>query len=346
MTFAATFITGFRNEVFKLLEKKLNNVKIIDVYDGLIIFETNEINQLQKLPFLNNVYYVISYMEAHSDKFDKNVAYLLNNTNAVRYDVMKSILGNRKYRTFKIKPIFENQPTKVEFKNLVKIEQEISNGMNIRLEKRNPDLDFLILQRSERKIFFLLKLTYNRLNEKRIALGSLRPELSYLLLSLANTNDDNIILDPFCGSGAIIKTLVKNFKYNMCFASDIDEELVNNLKREYKNNKINLFIKIKNALMLDNFEDDFIDIIITDPPWNLFNKTDDNFIEFYNKMLLEMARILKQNGKVVILMGNVNDFEKALGINNQFNIDNQISTLVNGKKAIAYVLTKRGNDGL
>ena len=83
----------------------------------------------------------------------------------------------------------------------------------------------------------MLKLTYNRITEKSLQKGELRPELAYILAVLANLDSNKIVMDPFCGHGSIPRQIVKNFKYNMCFASDNDEELVKLFKNEYKNNK-------------------------------------------------------------------------------------------------------------
>ena len=123
------------------------------------------------------------------------------------------------------------------------------------------------------------------------------------------------------------------------FASDIDMNLINKLKLEFKKNKKNLFIKQRDALKLEYFENNFFDKIITDPPWNIYNAQNDDFSVFYKKMLTEFYRILKPNGFCVVLMGNVDDFEKALNPN-QFRLLEKYHILVNGKKANVYKLMK------
>ncbi len=81
-------------------------------------------------------------------------------------------------------------------------------------------------------------------------------------------------------------------------------------------------------------------MIISDPPWNDYNKSYTNFEKFYIDMLIEFSRILKDNGRIVILMGNISDFENALNKIKIFKIKNKISILINGKKANAYLLKK------
>ena len=53
-----------------------------------------------------------------------------------------------------------------------------------------------------------------------------------------------------------------------------------------------------------------------------------------------MNRILKMSGKAVVLMGNIDEFEKALNIVNAFKVLDLYHILVNGKKANVYVLKK------
>ena len=57
-------------------------------------------------------------------------------------------------------------------------------------------------------------------------------------------------------------------------------------------------------------------------------------------MLSEFYRILKDTGILVILMGNIKDFEKAMLTNKLFKALSKFNILVNGKKANIYVLAK------
>ena len=99
----------------------------------------------------------------------------------------------------------------------------------------------------------LMKLTNNRVTEKHLNQGTLRPELAYSLSRIANIQKDDIVMDMFCGYGSIPKAVLKHFKYNMMFASDIDEEKITALKNEFKNNNKKLYIKQRDALELSYF---------------------------------------------------------------------------------------------
>ena len=338
--YASTFISGLSSVVQQLIIKEIPDVEIIQIFDGIIIYKTQEFDKVRKLKFTNNTFLLLGLQKTNCGiPFNNEMHKLIKRLN-INFKVIKEHIQPLKKNNFKIMTIDKNKPVSIDYRIIDSLENVISSNLNIHLNKRNPDLEFIFLRRTEGIMLFMLKLTYNRITEKKLAQGELRPELAYLLVSLAKLNENKIVMDPFCGHGSIPKQIVKNFKYNMCFASDNNEELVTKLKKEYKNNNKKLFIKQRDALNLSYFEDNFIDAIVTDPPWNIFDKKETNFTLFYRKMLVEFNRILKDDGLLIILMGNILNFEKALKDIHLFHTNDKFNILVNGKKANIYVLSK------
>lgn len=339
MRYVGTFISGFEKNIPDLLSQKINDVKITDVYNGLIFFETNNIIDINSIFFLNNIYLLINKINILSANLNKNIGSVIN-TN-IDYKIIKSLIKNNKNNTFKVKVFVENQPTRFDYNVVKKLEGDIKSNLKLQISNR-PAIEFVIQERSEGFVLFMVKISSDRITEKNLQKGSLRPELAYLLVSLAKLNKNDVVLDPFLGYGSIPKTIVKHFEYNMCFASDINHNLVTKMKKEYKNNNKRIFIKEKDARNLDNFEPEFIDAIITDPPWNIYNKNENiNFSQFYKEMLIEFCRILKNNGRIIILIGNQENFENALGSLKELLVSSKISILVNGKKANVYTIKKQ-----
>lgn len=335
MRYAATFGTGWKNLIAKILIS--NNIKIVDLYDGLVIFDSEGI-AVKNYPFFNNIYYVIDMVKNNSADINKSIMQITSKV-SINFSDIKTLISFIDHKTFKIKAFKESKPVKIDYKNLSFLEDSIKNNTRMKVDN-NPDIEFIFLQRSEGITLFLMKLTYNRITEKNIKAGSLRPEVCSLLIYLANITEKDIIIDPFCGYGAIPKEIIKRSKYNMIFASDIDEDKVKSLRKEYKNNNKNYYIKTADSLNITYIEDGFIDKIITDPPWNIYNKRDINMVDFYSSMLIEFYRILKKDGKVVILMGNPDDFETSFHKLKLFSIIEEYSVLINGKKANVYLLEK------
>jgi len=92
---------------------------------------------------------------------------------------------------------------------------------------------------------------------------------------------------------------------------------------------------------LIGFKSGSIDKIITDPPWGISVGTDLNLLDFYSKMLTEFRRVVKTNGRLIILMGNKEIFEKVLkSYFSDFKLEEKYDILVSGKKASVYKLIR------
>ncbi len=336
MRYLCTFGSGWEEVIEDIFKKKFKDTKVIYLSNGIIIFESSKVIDVRDLFFTNNVYLLLESGICYSDEINDNISFLIKNIN-IDYNSIKKNIDLNRNKSFKILAINGNQPAKVDYRNLSNIENEIEYGLGLRVSKEKHDLDFLFLQRNDGKIYFLLKLTYNRITEKQLEKGSLRPEVAYLLSYIANIKENDIVFDPFTGSAAIPKIIMKRIKYNMMFASELNVEKFEKLKKEYKGNNKHFYLKNFDALDLSFFNDDFIDVIVTDPPWNIFNHDDSDYVEFYYKMLLEMIRIVKPGGRISLLMGNENDFNEALNKVEKLNIEKKLHVLVNGKKATVYL---------
>ena len=60
------------------------------------------------------------------------------------------------------------------------------------ISKEKHDLDFVFLRRKDNNLYFLLKLSYNRVTENNLKAGMLKPEVAYLLSSLVNITEKGI----------------------------------------------------------------------------------------------------------------------------------------------------------
>jgi len=290
-----------------------------------------------KVPYLNNTFILLTKLNAKpNNSLDDVVANLLGNMDYDLADI-NNFISYKKSKNFKIMILDQVQPRSVDFQILKPFEKEIISALGISLNLKNPDLEFVIQRRRTGLTMLMLKITYNRVKEQQLNRGELRPELSYILCRLAKLEKSDIVLDPFVGYGSIPKQIIKNFKYNMLFASDNDERLFNNLKQQYKGNARHFFIKNFDAVDLNVFKDPFINKIITDPPWNLYDAKAINMVDFYAKVLDEFNRILSPQGKIILLMGNADDFEEAINKKSIFNIEMKTNILVNGKKANIYI---------
>lgn len=297
----STFIPGFGEIVVDELQKSLNNFGKKLLLDGLVVFETSSsTSEIKKLRFLNN-----SFLKTKPE------------------EKMDFYLG----KSFRVVFSKENELVSVNKERLSRIEKKIAKLNNLMVDRANPDFEFWFLERSEGYKFTGVRITKHSDYKTILAKGQLRPELADLLCIVSEPDKNDIVIDPFAGSGAI-GIARKNYPHKQIIFGDIDSKNQN--------------IKKLDALNLKDFADKSVDKIITDPPWGISVGINLDLNDFYTKMLNEFWRVLKPGGLLIILMGNKELFKKTLdNFSNKFKVLKKFNILVSGKKAGVYKIRKR-----
>ena len=151
--------------------------------------------------------------------------------------------------------------------------------------------------------------------------GMLPPKLAQIMINLALPSSPyqgegrgEVILDPFCGSGTILtEAMLMGFK-NL-IGADISKKAISNtneninwIKKHHDLTPNTYNLHNKSATELSKFiKPKFIDAIITEPylgpPRGKFDikKTVQEIEQLYSKSLVEFKKILKPNGRVVMI---------------------------------------------
>ncbi len=144
--------------------------------------------------------------------------------------------------------------------------------------------------------------------------GMLPPKLAQIMINLVQAKLEDIILDPFCGSGTIItENLLMGYK-NL-IGSDVSEKAGADKKKNIswitKNWKLKigkLEIYQQDSTKLSKIiKPESIDVIVTEPFLGPqrgkidIKKTVPELEQLYNKSLKEFNKILKTNGRVVMI---------------------------------------------
>lgn len=138
-------------------------------------------------------------------------------------------------------------------------------------------------------------------------------EIPYRLIKLFSFKDD-IVLDPFAGSGTTLKVakeLSRNYIGYELYANYkniIDKKIeYNNSTSKLKNKTIiNKFIKKDIIAGLSCVDNNSIDLIIADPPYNLsiaewdIFESEEEFISFSKKWIIKSIQKLKNGGSFYI----------------------------------------------
>ncbi|MBR5400922.1 MAG: methyltransferase [Treponema sp.] len=327
--FVSSFITGFQTVVEADLTKRLPNLKILNLYDGLVHYRFDgDSRELEKIIYFNNTFFVLKTMKGKGLSFPSLVGAVCSGKNY--------FLVNK--GSFRVRFQNENQFAKVD-KNLTRrTEDYVLQNSKLKLDRLSPTNEVWFSIRREGFAFCGELISKREFTEKNLNKGELRPEIAYLICCFADIQPQDVILEPFCGYGSIPVQLAKKFRFEKLYVSDLDPERATQTASRKQLSAPNIECCTADATELSHIEDKSISLVITDPPWGYFEELPD--IEgFYTKMFNSFDRVLKADGRMVILSARKEELERTVSATG-FKIKNSLHTLVNGKKAGVYLITR------
>ena len=327
--FVSSFITGFQSVIEQDLTKRFKNLKIINLYDGLVHYRFDgDSRELDKIIYFNNTFFVLKTMKGKGLSFPSLVGSVCSGKNY--------FLVNK--GSFRVRFQNENQFAKVD-KNLTRrAEDYVLQNSKLKLDRLSPTNEVWFSIRREGFAFCGELISKREFTEKNLNKGELRPEIAYLICCFSDIQASDTILEPFCGYGSIPVQLAKKFRFEKLYVSDLDSERATQTAARKQLSAPNIECCTADATVLSHIADKSINLVITDPPWGYFEELPD--IEgFYKKMLASFDRVLTQDGRMVILSARKEELERTAAAAG-FKIKNSLHTLVNGKKAGVYQLTR------
>lgn len=327
--FISSFITGFQSVVESDLTKRFKNLKIINLYDGLVHYRFDgDSRELEKIIYFNNTFFVLKTMKGKGLNFPSLVGNVCSGKNY--------FLVNK--GSFRVRFQNENQFAKVD-KNLTRrAEDYVLQNSKLKLDRLSPTNEVWFSIRREGFAFCGELISKREFTEKNLNKGELRPEIAYLICCFADIKNEDTIIEPFCGYGSIPVQLAKKFRFEKLYVSDLDPERAAQTAERKQLSAPNIECCTADATVLSHIEDKSISLVITDPPWGYFEELPD--IEgFYKKMFASFDRILTEDGRMVILSARKVELERTAA-DCGFKIKNSLHTLVNGKKAGVYLIER------
>ncbi len=330
-TYFSTFITGLREVVQTAIIKRIPDIKIIKVLDGLVIYQTNiKPDEIKKIRFLNNSFVLLKLVNGSLEQLLKQLLIEKNLSREVsNYLPAKRI-------SFRVMTWEENKSAAVNNQTLLSLERKIAND-KLFVNRSRPHLEFGALSRSEGISLFGLRVSGSKDMNNKSQPGQLRPELANILCSLSQPAKDDVFLDPFSGYGSVPLERAKYFPYKKVIAGDINPDLVEKLKSHSKQlGKYFQIVLIDGADMKD-IASGSIDRIVTDPPWGEYSEIDVG--QLYSRMVTEFNRVLKTDGIVVVLVAD-REFPRHYLQNSGLALEDSYNILVSGNKATIFKLRK------
>lgn len=327
----STFITGLQEVIEVALKRDLRDVRIRQLLDGLVVYQTNESpRKIKQLRYFNNSFVLLRLHEK-----EMAIQSLLKKSLSEPEMFARLPLGILdKASSFRVVVSKRNRLTSVNKELLSSVEDFLSSKLRLRVDRASPDTEVWFLTRSEGISLVGLRITKKPNYEKTLHQGELRPELAHIMCLLAEIKPTDTVLDPFAGYGSIPLECAKHFSLRRIYAGEKDQRIFKLLREKTKVFKSKIVVGKWDALNLSFLADNSIDKIVTDPPWGLYTNID--IESFYLSMLAEFIRLLKPGGLLVVLTAQKEIFEKLVDSFSQLEIKAKYDILVSGKKAAIY----------
>jgi tRNA (guanine6-N2)-methyltransferase len=138
---------------------------------------------------------------------------------------------------------------------------------------------------------------------KEFVSAGINPSLAYILCMAANLNEDDILLDPFCGSGVIPITALKYFNVKRVICSDISSKAIYASRENFKTAEIEesrykLFISDIEKIRLSKRN---IDKIVSNLPFGIRVGKHTANIDIYRSLESLATKLLRRKGILVLL---------------------------------------------
>jgi tRNA (guanine6-N2)-methyltransferase len=330
--YASTFVAGAGSVISSALRQALPDASIERLDDGMVIYHSKASpDRMRDLRFFQNTFEVLSYKDS-LDMTDPIKSLVKH----VREDIQLPSRITRKRGTYKLQATVENQLTALHPIQRQKFEKRMFE-CGLRPAGQKFECELWLTARREGYGFLGLRLTRHENYDHKLKPGELKPDLANLLCLLSSPRPTDVFLDPMAGSGAIPFERAKSFPYAQIFAGDHDAVHARALKDATK--KFKKFTPgMWDVRTLEGIQDASVDAIVTDPPWGKFFDNAE-LPALYRDMLLSFKRVLKQEGRAVILASREGPLEILLE-GSGFLIKARHDILVNGQKARIWVVRK------
>jgi 16S rRNA G966 N2-methylase RsmD len=340
--YLSTFVSGMGDPVSDALRDRFPDLKVRQLFDGLVVYDTLTKQQvIAKLPFVTNSFIVVQqFASTRRDSLEASIDKILKSG-----DLSRCLhIGSRGVPgTFRVVTSIENELVGVQRSHLEQLEKKIGRELGLIQSRAKAMHEFWVMKRSEGITYFCLRISRVSTQDKARGRGALRPQLAYLLVLLSEPKEQQLFLDPFCGSGSIPLARCELSRTGLIAASDLSAQHVHDFKAQVAVLKLKkrIVVRREDACNLSRYNDEVVHAIVTDPPWGQYEELEDP-LQLYSRFMLEFERILRKGGVLVLLVANteiLNQFFETY--RGQLKIESAYSILVSGKKARVYKLRKK-----
>lgn len=169
--------------------------------------------------------------------------------------------------------------------------------------------------------------------------ASLKPTIAAAMTQLSCPEEDDVFLDPMCGSGTILIERALAGHYRQLLGGDIDPAAISatreNIGPRYKPIEITQWDA--SALPLD---DDAVSVIVSNLPFGKQIGSQQENRTLYPALITEWNRVLRPNGRMVLLTSERDLLRRAVAQHAKLRMEREIRVLVRGMRAAIYLIHK------
>jgi 16S rRNA G966 N2-methylase RsmD len=322
------FPAGATSLVNAAVSARFARVHIEYVDDSSMVFESStHIRSADAIPYAKNVFVV--HAEVKRRALPASIGALAVNLPRIRPCRVDKKPG------FRLMYHIDGQLVSVEPQARRSLESAVGRATGMRPTPRGQCQEFWVVGRRESPVLRFAERLPGDMNTMR-AKGALSKELSALLVAASAPLSDDVFLDPFAGSGALIAARLRRPARTIIY-NDLDLERHRDAFPPPMNRRGEVVFLSEDALRLPSVEDGSIDVIVTDPPWGEHDDGIGDYRRFATKLATAFMRALNPEvGRAVILVNRRNEevLIKAL-TESSMKIDGTFRILVNGHPATA-----------
>ncbi len=170
------------------------------------------------------------------------------------------------------------------------------------------DFAFLGIQHTPEKYHKRFRMDY-------LHRAGIKPSVAYALQRFAAIKPGETVLDPFCGAGTIPMEVATHFgKQVNIIGGDLYEDVLEGARNNAALNQLENYIeyRVLNVFTLPDFIHGKVDKLISNPPYGVKSATKSNMRNLIRAFVVHAARILRDEGKLVILMQRADMFRQTI----------------------------------
>jgi tRNA (guanine10-N2)-dimethyltransferase len=286
-----------KSEILSCLFAENIDYHILDSNEDILLIESHsKINKINDLA--NRLSFTFFINE-----------FMFSSDNSIK-DVKESASNNPLNKSGSIAIKYRNRSNTIDSQPIVKGLAEIYTK-NRKVILENPDIEIRSLI-TDSKLYVGSKISEidrSQFEDRKVQHRpffspiSLHPKVARALVNLTLIRRNQVLLDPFCGTGGIL--LEAGLMGIRVIGSDVEEKMIEGCKKTLD------FYKIKYSKLycsdigeIQNYVDN-VDAIATDLPYGKSTTTKgEKMDQLYERAFESMSKILKKGGKAVIGLSN------------------------------------------